>query len=133
MLYPMYAMVLLVLIVALLMGKARFGAVKRKEVQVKYFLYNRGYDIPEKLAKLEQNFSNLFEVPVLFYALCITMLALNIHSPVIEALAWAYVGLRYLHSYIHITYNHVLHRFTAFSISTFLLVGMWSWVVFQLV
>jgi hypothetical protein len=71
------------------------------------------------------NFRNLFEVPVLFYALC-AALALNGGStaPYVAA-AWAYVGLRALHSLIHVTYNRVVHRFLVYVASTLLLFGMW--------
>jgi len=41
------------------------------------------------------------------------------------ALAWAYVALRVVHSLIHITYNHVLHRFLAFASSNFVLLALW--------
>ena len=71
------------------------------------------------------NFRNLFEVPVLFYALC-AALALNGGSTAAYvAAAWAYVGLRALHSLIHVTYNRVVHRFLVYVASTLLLFGMW--------
>ena len=71
------------------------------------------------------NFRNLFEVPVLFYALC-AALALNGGSTAAYvAAAWGYVGLRALHSLIHVTYNRVVHRFLVYVASTLLLFGMW--------
>ena len=96
----------------------------------------RGVD-PQQLAtvsaaagKLQQtaaadNFRNLFEVPVLFYALC-AALALNGGSTAAYvAAAWGYVGLRALHSLIHVTYNRVVHRFLVYVASTLLMFGMW--------
>ncbi len=41
------------------------------------------------------------------------------------AAAWGYVGLRALHSLIHVTYNRVVHRFLVYVASTLLLFGMW--------
>lgn len=41
-------------------------------------------------------------------------------------LAWVYVALRFLHSFIHLTYNNVLHRLSAFAVSNFVLIGMWA-------
>ena len=71
------------------------------------------------------NFRNLFEVPVLFYALC-AALALNGGSTAAYVTAdWVYVGLRALHSLIHVTYNSVVHRFLVYVASTLLLFGMW--------
>jgi hypothetical protein len=39
--------------------------------------------------------------------------------------AWTYVGLRMVHSLIHLTYNHVLHRLFAFTLSNVALVSLW--------
>lgn len=71
------------------------------------------------------NFRNLFEAPVLFYVLCIALAVTGRATPAFVAAAWAYVGLRVLHSVIHVTYNRVVHRFLAYVASTLLLFGMW--------
>jgi len=71
------------------------------------------------------NFRNLFEVPVLFYVLCIAIVLNGGSTPGLIAAAWVYVGLRVLHSLIHVTYNRVMHRFLVYSTSTLLLFGMW--------
>ena len=39
--------------------------------------------------------------------------------------AWAYVLLRYAHSFIHVTYNQVMHRFAAFVASAVVLAFLW--------
>ena len=72
-----------------------------------------------------ENFRNLFEVPVLFYLLCVALALNGGSTPGFVAAAWAYVGLRTLHSTIHVTYNRVMHRFLAYVASTLLLFGMW--------
>ena len=41
------------------------------------------------------------------------------------AVAWAYVALRIVHSLIHLTYNRVMHRLTAFAISSTVLALLW--------
>jgi hypothetical protein len=71
------------------------------------------------------NFRNLFEVPVLFYLLCVALALNGGSTPGFVAAAWGYVGLRVLHSLIHTTYNRVIHRFLAYAASTLLLFGMW--------
>ena len=72
-----------------------------------------------------ENFRNLFEVPVLFYLLCIALALNGGSTPGFVTAAWAYVGLRTLHSFIHVTYNRVMHRFLVYVASTLLLFGMW--------
>ena len=71
------------------------------------------------------NFRNLFEVPVLFYVLCIALVLNGGSTPGFVAAAWAYVALRSLHSLIHVTYNRVMHRFLVYVASTLLLFAMW--------
>jgi hypothetical protein len=72
------------------------------------------------------NFRNLFEVPVLFFAAGI-LFATRGHISAFElALAWAYVGLRALHSLIHVSYNRVVHRFAAYAASTLTVFALWA-------
>ena len=78
------------------------------------------------------NFSNLFEVPVLFYVLCILVFTTQLVTPFLLGGAWAFVALRGLHSLIHCTYNQVMHRFVAYLLSTLILFAMWGVFAFQL-
>ena len=71
------------------------------------------------------NFRNLFEVPVLFYALIAVALALSRFPLWLVVGAWLFVGLRVVHSFIHCTYNRVVHRFLAFLGSFAVVVALW--------
>ena len=73
-----------------------------------------------------ENFSNLFEVPVLFYVLCTLVFMSQAVTPLLLGGAWAFVTLRALHSLIHCTYNRVIHRFTVYVLSTLILFAMWG-------
>jgi hypothetical protein len=79
------------------------------------------------------NFRNLFEVPVLFYLLCVALVLTGGSTPAFVAAAWGYVVLRALHSIIHVSYNRVTHRFLAYAASTLLLFGMWAAFVARIV
>lgn len=46
-------------------------------------------------------------------------------SAALVAMAWAYVALRILHSLIHLSYNHVIHRLMAFAASNLVLIVLW--------
>lgn len=79
------------------------------------------------------NFRNLFETPVLFYALVAVAIASG-YTPTWLALgAWFYVALRTAHSLIHCTYNRVMHRFAAFGSGFLLLVCLWLAFIFGLI
>jgi len=78
------------------------------------------------------NFRNLFEVPVLFYVLCLALYMTHRQGAVWLALCWLFVALRAVHSAIHCTYNNVMHRFFVYVTSTVLLFGLWVWLGIQL-
>ena len=75
--------------------------------------------------QVADNFRNLFETPVLFYALAAIALATGYVPNWLVACAWVYFALRLLHSLIHCTYNKVYHRLGVFLVSFLLLVVMW--------
>lgn len=78
------------------------------------------------------NYSNLFELPVLFYVLCLALAATGLGTPGHVAAAWVFVALRAAHSLIHVTYNRVLQRFVAWMLGAAWLFGMWVCFVFEL-
>lgn len=71
------------------------------------------------------NFRNLFETPTLFYALASLAIASGYTPAWLAVGAWIYVALRVAHSFIHCTYNRVMHRFAAFGTGFVLLVFLW--------
>lgn len=71
------------------------------------------------------NFKNLFEIPVLFYVLCIALVITHTQTSFLNVGLWLFVVLRTAHSLIHCSYNNVMHRFTVYLLSTLLLFVMW--------
>ncbi len=80
--------------------------------------------LPKTARFAAENYNHQFEAPVLFYAMCIGAMVAGIGSETTLGLAWIYVGLRVVHSIIHITYNRVMHRFTVFSLSSSILIAL---------
>ena len=80
--------------------------------------------IPEAVERPANNLRNLFEVPVLFYALCLALYAMGAVDAKYVELAWAFVALRALHSLVHCTFNHVKTRFTFYLLSCLVLFAM---------
>ena len=52
---------------------------------------------------MSRHLVNLYEVPTLFYAGTAIAFAAGIAATLLVALGWAYVGLRVVHSSIHLT------------------------------
>jgi hypothetical protein len=125
MLYPMFALVLLTSLVAFYLFGLRFKAVKSKQIRLSQFRLNNAGDVPEAITQAARNYTNLFEIPVLFYAAGILALVLNLQSQTMVVCAWGFVISRVLHSWIHVTYNNVLHRLYAFMLGVLLVLAMW--------
>ena len=79
-----------------------------------------------KDTRAADNFRNLFELPVLFYVALVIAYLTNQVTAVTLGLAWTFVALRYVHSYIHCTYNKVMHRFQAYLLDGLVLWALWA-------
>ena len=111
------------------MGLLRFSAVRRGEIDGRFFRLYKDYEEPEYLRVLSRHVVNLHEAPVLFYTISIIAFVTETVSTLIIALAWAYVALRYVHSFVHLTSNKVLHRFRLFATSQLVLLVLWILVL----
>ena len=75
--------------------------------------------IPGKLAELSplavsnpsDNLKNLFEMPVLFYALVLYLFVTKQVDEIYVNTAWIFVVFRTLHSIVHCTFNYIMLRF----------------------
>ncbi|MBP2157816.1 MULTISPECIES: MAPEG family protein [Asticcacaulis] len=73
--------------------------------------------LPAWARNVADNYNHLAEAPTVFYAVAIVIVALGQADVVHLWSAWAYVGLRYVHSVIHATVNVVMLRFAIFVLS----------------
>src|SRR5205085_8192105 len=106
---PMGSLALLTFLVLLLVAVRRFRAAFAGQVGAGDFRYGESLRVPGEVSIPNRNYMNLLELPMLFYVACI----LNyVTAPTVSgttlSLAWAYVGLRALHSLVHLTYNDVM-------------------------
>ena len=124
-LYPMFALAAWTLVVLLLIPFARVRSARRREVVVDDFKYGESATVPPAVSIPNRNFMNLLELPMLFYVVCLLLYVTGGASSLTITLAWSYVALRGVHSAIHLSYNHVIHRLAAFSLSNVALVLLW--------
>ena len=73
---------------------------------------------PPAVANPSDNLKNLFEIPVVFYALALYLFATGSVDGVYVGSAWVFAPFRALHSAVHCTVNIVLVRFTLYLVST---------------
>lgn len=129
MIYPMFAMVILTFVVMLITVRVRVQSVRRGEVSLSYFSLMQGDKIPSMVTKTSRHFSNLFEMPLLFYVAGTLYIALDLSIPLAISFAWAFVVTRCLHSGIHLSYNNVMHRLFVFALSNLCVLALWISIV----
>jgi hypothetical protein len=122
---PCVALVGLTALVWVKLYADRLGEMRARRIDPQELATTRAAAGRLERSAAADNFRNLFEVPVLFYLLCIALAVTGASTPAFVAAAWGYVVLRALHSLIHVTYNRVVHRFLVYVASTLLLFGMW--------
>ncbi|MFC3115189.1 MAPEG family protein [Cellvibrio fontiphilus] len=125
MIYPMFAMVLLTFLVAFRLLFLRLKAVKTGSVRLSQFRLNTG-DMPDEITQTARNYSNLFEIPVLFYAAGATAIAMGTDSSAMIVAAWIFVLARLAHSLIHLTTNDVINRFRAYTLGNLCVLVIWG-------
>ncbi len=77
---------------------------------------------PPAVANPSDNLKNLFEIPVLFYALALYLFATKQVDAAYVGAAWTFVGFRVLHSAVHCTFNLVMLRFYLYLFAT---IALW--------
>jgi hypothetical protein len=73
---------------------------------------------PPEVSNPSDNFKNLFEIPVIFYALALYLFVTGQVDVAYMTVAWIFVGFRVLHSLVHCTVNVVMLRFYLYLLST---------------
>jgi hypothetical protein len=117
---PFFATVFLTFLVCVYMYVRRINFITASKISPKDLA------VPGALARLSppavsnpsDNLKNLFEIPVIFYALALYLFATRQVDSVYVATAWVFVAFRALHSAVHCTFNLVMLRFYLYLIAT---------------
>jgi len=116
---PMLALMLLTLVVWLYMFAKRIPMLQAANLPNDEITPAKLAAIsPPDVAAPSDNLKNLFELPVLFYALCLLLYVTESVDVQHIWAAWIFVVFRYLHSIMHCTRNIVLARFGLYLISS---------------
>ncbi len=125
-LYPLLAQVGLTFVLMLAMASVRVKGARRRKYKLRDIAVNNS-NYPDDIRKFGNSYANQFELPVLFYLLCVLLVIGGRGDDRLYVfLAWGFVAARLLHAYIHVTSNHVVRRFYAFLVGAVLLVTMWG-------
>jgi hypothetical protein len=122
---PVLALIVWTLIIWLWMYATRIPAMTSAKIDPQAAAHPGSLDVlPSRVRGVADNYNHLMEQPTIFYAM-VFYIVLSGHTDMVHIyLAWAYVGLRVLHSLIQNTVNVVNLRFMVFGLSTFALMAM---------
>jgi len=110
------------IVVGFWLGRVRSIAVRSGSVTGDVMLSQEGW--PKQARAASNNFSNQFEVPVLFYVLVLLALWLKAASPTFVACAWIFAASRIAHAIAHCSTNELRFRAPAYSIGVAVVVVM---------
>jgi hypothetical protein len=125
---PFFATMLLTLLVWVYMYIRRIRFITKNDIN------SKDLAVPGTLARLSpasvsnpsDNLKNLFEIPVLFYALALYLFVMGQVDATYLNAAWFFVAFRALHSAVHCTFNLVMLRFYLYLTAT---LAVWFMVV----
>jgi hypothetical protein len=124
--FPVLAMVALTMIVWVRLYAVRIPEMRRLRIHPQAVATSAQKSARLVDTRAADNFSNLFEVPVLFYLALIVAYLTQQATPLVLGLAWVFVAGRVLHSLIQCSYNKVMHRFTVYVLSTCVVWVLWA-------
>jgi hypothetical protein len=115
---PVVALVLWTLVIWIWMYATRIPAMQKAQIDLQEAARKRVLELPPEVMWVSDNYNHLMEQPTIFYATALAAQLSAQGDALNVGLAWAYVGLRVVHSLIQCTVNAIMWRFTVFSIST---------------
>lgn len=125
---PFFAVMLLTLAVWVYMYIRRIHFLQSNEIQPDQISTPEAFAriSPPRVATPSDNLKNLFELPVLFYGVCLYLFATSQVDSTYVGAGWAFASFRALHSAVHCTFNHIMTRFSVYLIAS---LALWTMVV----
>ena len=115
---PMLGVMLLTAVVWVYMFARRIPWITRSNLGPEDFRPQRFMELqPPEVAAPSDNLKNLFEMPVLFYALCLYLFVTQSVDWIHVVSAWVFLAFRVLHSLMHCTINIVIVRFWLYAVA----------------
>ena len=123
---PFFVMMGLTLVVWLFMYVKRIRFLNSVDIEPNDITPAKLAEIsPPSVANPSDNLKNLFEMPVLFYAMALYLYAVGQVDNTHLIAAWLFVAFRAAHSAVHCTVNVVMVRFGVYALSS---IALWFMV-----
>jgi hypothetical protein len=114
------------IVVGFWLGWVRHVAVRDRTITGNVMLSQEGWPKPARAAS--NNFSNQFEVPVLFYVLALSALHLKVAGIAFDVAAWVFVVSRIAHAVAHCGPNDLRFRAPAYFVGVAAVIVMLAMV-----
>ena len=113
-LMPVFVLILWTFIITLIMAYGRVRFTKNPQKDAAHTRDLKGL-LPAWVERTSDNYNHLFEQPVAFYAVTLSIALINNIETLMVQLAWAFVIVRIIHSLVQLSVNIVLLRFFIFA------------------
>lgn len=125
-LQPVVALVAWTMLMWLWMYLTRIPAIQKAKMRLDPEAVNgvQMSTLPARVRWKADNYNHLMEQPTIFYATALVLAMVGQGEATALMLAWAYVGLRVVHSLVQALINKIELRFVLFVLSSLMLLGM---------
>jgi hypothetical protein len=114
-LWPLLAQIVWTFMLYAWLTWARMRAVRRGEVD--FSCFELGREEPRAVARITRNLANQFELPVVFYAVVVLLVALDRVGTIDVIAAWIFIGGRVVHTFVQTLTDKVELRGRVFMIN----------------
>ncbi len=114
------------------MALVRFKAIKSGQIDPRYFKTYEG-NAPPQMIVAARHYNNLFEAPVLFYAVIIIAAVISLQGFWVHLWAWTYLVARVAQAVIHLTSNKIMWRMRSFVLGWVALTSLWILVLLEVI
>lgn len=129
---PVVALAAWTMIIWVWMYATRLPAMSRAKIDGAKLVGSTGGSLRDQLVAagedraswVADNYNHLLEQPVVFYAVTLMLAVVGGGGGINLTLAWAYVGLRVVHSLVQIFGNRVAVRFSVFALASLVLITL---------
>lgn len=122
MIAPVLALVAWTFVMWIWMYVTRIPAIQKANVDMaELSRTGKPLELPPEVSRIADNYNHLHEQPTIFYALALAAQLAGATDGASVALAWAYVALRVVHSFVQATRNVIMIRFAVFSLGSLVL------------
>ena len=125
---PLAVLAAWTMVMWLWMYATRIPAMNAAKIDSKTLVGGTGKDLdaalPAKVQWIAHNYNHLHEAPTVFYAVVLALALVGQGDGLNAQLAWAYVGLRIVHSLVQAISNRVMVRFMLFALSSLCLIAL---------